>query len=431
MTTVYVRRGGNGTGNANIVLDSVKNLLTGEAKFKSEFGGVSTLESDLLLIASAVYAADRCIKRGEREDATREIEVSIPVVNIGVSQPLVPTIEKILRRLSSDSWEITLRQEPGALEEKQSFPQKAGATLLFSGGLDSFSAALDLGKVHKAGLHLVSHLTHNQPTTLAQTQLVALLSQHLGTAFPHHKFLVSSKAVAPGANLKFDAESSQRTRSFLFLVLAALSARRAGHNQIIVIAENGQMAIHLPITEARIGPFSTRTAHPEVLRLIESFLNAVLGTSFTISNPFLDKTKAEIVAPLVSTLPSAIPLTSSCWKNARLPKPATHCGFCIPCIIRRIAIERHCTDTTAYGRNLFAEPFSSLLDSDDGRRNLADYAEFVQRIEDTVDSEAVIDWPELSTPPIVPLNALAMYRRAANEARTVLAKYPGLAPLLQ
>ena len=55
-------------------------------------------------------------------------------------------------------------------------------------------------------------------------------------------------------------ENSQRTRSFLFLVLGALAARRAGHIEIVYLAENGQMAIHLPLTQGRIGAFSTHTA---------------------------------------------------------------------------------------------------------------------------------------------------------------------------
>jgi hypothetical protein len=36
---------------------------------------------------------------------------------------------------------------------------------------------------------------------------------------------------------------------------------------------------------------------------------------------------------------SAIPKTISCWKTSRMVGEATHCGACIPCILRRIAIE--------------------------------------------------------------------------------------------
>jgi hypothetical protein len=41
-----------------------------------------------------------------------------------------------------------------------------------------------------------------------------------------------------------ERESSQRTRSFLFLVIASIAARRSGFHDVILIAENGQMAIH-------------------------------------------------------------------------------------------------------------------------------------------------------------------------------------------
>jgi hypothetical protein len=72
---------------------------------------------------------------------------------------------------------------------------------------------------------------------------------------PHHRFFVSAKSAPPSPTLKFDSENSQRSRSYLFLTLAALCARRVGHDEVLVIAENGQMAIHLPITQARIGPY--------------------------------------------------------------------------------------------------------------------------------------------------------------------------------
>lgn len=65
--SVYVRRGGKQTGGCSIVLEAGTNLQTGEGKFKKTFGGLTTLEADLLLTASAIFAVDRCIARGERE----------------------------------------------------------------------------------------------------------------------------------------------------------------------------------------------------------------------------------------------------------------------------------------------------------------------------------------------------------------------------
>lgn len=412
------------------VLDSTKNLLTAESKFKAEYGSLTSIESDLLLLAAAVYSTDRCTKRGEREDAPRDIQLSVPVVNVGVLQPEVHRIEQILRKLSSDSWAVTLRQVNGTVEKPFKQNPSQGKTLLFSGGLDSLAAAIEFG-VAGENLQLVSHITHNQPTAAAQEQLIQMMASTLGLSFPHRRFLVSAKSVEPSPQLTFDAESSQRTRSFLFLTLAALCARRLGHSSIVVIAENGQMAVHLPTTEGRIGPFSTRTAHPEILRLMEQFLSSVLGFSINIENPYLNRTKAEVIQPVIQRLPAAVPVAVSCWKNARLSGGATHCGFCVPCIIRRVAIETHIPDTTVYARNLFSENLGmASVDDDDGRRNLIDYGLFARTVMDTQLSEAEIVWPELISPCIIVADSVAMYRRAATEAQAVFAKYPGLSPLL-
>ena len=197
-----------------------------------------------------------------------------------------------------------------------------------------------------------------------------------------------------------------------------------------MVAENGQMAIHLPISEGRIGPFSTRTAHPEVLRLMEAFLNSVMGTCIQIQNPYVNRTKAEVIAPIFANLPEAIPVSSSCWKNARLPAGKTHCGFCIPCIIRRIAVEVQGVDATQYLRNLFADDLANLGEEDDGRRNIVDYAEFMQRMLAIDVSESTFEWPELISDSINVSDTVEMYRRAAIEATQVLGKYSGLAPLL-
>ena len=109
---------------------------------------------------------------------------------------------------------------------------------------------------------------------------------------------------------------------------------------------------------------------------------------------------------------------------------ATHCGACIPCILRRIAIESHGADATIYERNLFTEPFASLSETDDGRRNLADFAEFVVRIERYSEVEIMTEWPDLYSLQITRSEVIGMYRRACAEARNVLGRYSNLAPIL-
>lgn len=429
MTTVryLVRRDDNEPSRGAYVLDAGGNLKTGEPDIVRCFGDVSSLEADLLLLASSIFAADRATARGEREDFQRNIELRVPVANLARLMPLVPDIEEILRLLSQDGWTIILRQAPSQAEATPNPRPAAGTTLLFSGGLDSLAAAVEYGRDATA-LELVSHRTRNTATISTQNELAALLTDR-GFNVTHRHFFVSSTAGGP-SDLEHDVENTQRTRSFVFLVLGAIVARRTGKHDLVYLAENGQMAIHLPLTAARIGAFSTHTAHPDVLVAMERFLGTALVVPLRLINPYVLKTKREVIEVVQRLLPEAIPLASSCWRNAHLPAGATHCGACVPCYVRRIAIEHSGPDTTRYARDLWAEDIAKLSPDDDGRRNFADLAEFVMRFETATNEELISEFPELISDSFDAFEVIQMYRRFAGEARAVLGRYPGPGPFL-
>jgi 7-cyano-7-deazaguanine synthase in queuosine biosynthesis len=400
-------------------------IITGKKSVEEIFKSISSFELDLLAISSSVFAADRGQQRGEREKFARTLELSIPIINTGRLTALIPTVERILRRLSNDTWKINFYQCQGEISDIKPAKASPGKVLLFSGGLDSLAAAIDLS--HGAHtLALVSHHTMNWQTTTAQSTLYQMLLSK-GCKLSHYSFFVSARN---RGLFEHAAENSQRTRSFLFLTLAAITANRLGRREIVVIAENGQMAIHLPLNSARIAAFSTHTAHPDVLADMQLFLRQAFGVEFVIQNPYVFKTKKEVIEPVIKKAPETIPHSNSCWKNSRIKKGATHCGECIPCFIRRIAVESYQPDTTAYGRDFFKEKFGSLKPADEGRRNLADLAEQTLKFEKLSDAELFDEWPELFSENIDAPATIEMYRRAAAETRAVLSKYPSLAKVL-
>lgn len=425
MSRMFIRRQSTEVGSGDFVLDVGQHVLTAEEQFESEFGDITSLERDLLLLGASVFAIDRGVPRGEREEFARSLELSIPITNIGKLQPLITSIERTLRFLSNDRWTVQFRQQPGVLETKVKAVAKGNKTLLFSGGLDSLAASVEFGQGED--LCLVSHITRNLETKNTQHELVALLGQS-GIVLPHYQFFVSSRDCT---NFDHDSENTQRTRSFLFLILGALVARRLEHKEIVMMAENGQLAIHLPLNSARIGAFSTHTAHPDFIVRMEGFLNSALDTHFKVSNPYVLKTKSETISVLVSKFTSAIPVANSCWRNAHLPQGKTHCGECIPCFVRRIAIEFHVGDVTAYNRDVWGNGVSELLPDDEGRRNLIDLCEFILQFEKDSLPQLMDKWPELYSPNLDSNATIAMYRRSAAEARTVLSRYPSVLPLLQ
>ncbi|MDQ2668799.1 MAG: 7-cyano-7-deazaguanine synthase [Gemmatimonadota bacterium] len=427
MIRYLVRRDDNEPSRGAHILEAGDNLKTGESDVELSFGDVSSLEADLLLLASSIFSADRATARGEREDFQRNIELRIPVVNLAQLLPLVPDVEEILRLLSQDGWTINLRQAPGEAEKGTARGPTLGTTLLFSGGLDSLAAAVEYGRDTET-LELVSHRTRNSATISTQNDLAALLTDR-GFNVSHRHFFVSSTARGP-SDLEHAVENTQRTRSFVFLVLGAIVARRTGNHNLVYLAENGQMAIHLPLTTARIGAFSTHTAHPDVLMAMERFLSVALSIPLRLINPYVLKTKREVVDVVQRHLPEAIPLASSCWRNAHLPAGTTHCGACIPCYVRRIAIEYSGPDATRYARDLWAEVIAELPSDDDGRRNFADLAEFIMRFETSTNEELVSEFPELISDSFDAFEVIEMYRRFAGEARAVLGRYPATAPFL-
>lgn len=300
---------------------------------------------------------------------------------------------------------------------------------MFSGGLDSYAGAADLLKRQKA-LTLVSHVTHNRPVKSAQASLATMIQRTTGARIEHLQVSVSGrkhKALSfPSDNAR---EESQRTRSFLFTSLAAVAARLTGSRRIIIMAENGQFAIHLPLTEARVASFSTHTAHPKFLAEMEAILRQLfLCGDLEVKNPFVYSTKTEVVALLSKQQQAAVKRSTSCWRASRIPTGFTHCGECIPCLCRRVALERNNITLNEYQRDLLNENVSRLSADDLGKRNLSDLCQFISlfagpsRI--AADDELCISFPELYSDYLDATKAIAMYRRFASEALAVFNGYP-------
>jgi 7-cyano-7-deazaguanine synthase in queuosine biosynthesis len=408
-------------------------LRTGERQFVARFTHATSLEEDLLTLAAAVFASDIAFKRGLREQFTRTIDLTVPVVNLPTFQGIRDELVYNLFLLSHDAWTIRFTQKLGTPEIPR--PDDSGVpgkVLLFSGGLDSLAAAVRYSESEEA-VQLVSHTTGNQTVTAAQ----ASLFKYLNRAYPGKLDRVAVRVGGvnrPEYPFPTDEsrEETQRTRSFLFLCLAALTARRRGIHDVVVIAENGQLAIHLPLTAARISAFSTHTAHPEFVARMGPMLTQLLGFRINIENPFLYMTKAEVIEPLAVSHPQAIPEAVSCWKASRVMGAKKHCGFCIPCLVRRIALEYRRVNIDEYYRDILSEKVGKLDSDDDGKRNLMELAEFVCTFANPASlAEMEVLYPELVSEYYDASRAVDMYRRFAAEARSVFENYKHIRKLLR
>src|SRR2546428_624335 len=121
------------------------NLVTGIAEMSRELDvELTTLEVDLLTLAAAIFAVDLASLREEREGFVRDLRLVVPLVNHQAFRAHAEEIATILYLLSSDNWQIEVTARRGEQEEPRAWPVASGKTLLFSGGLDSLSAAVEL-----------------------------------------------------------------------------------------------------------------------------------------------------------------------------------------------------------------------------------------------------------------------------------------------
>ncbi|MFV1882975.1 MAG: 7-cyano-7-deazaguanine synthase [Balneola sp.] len=428
VSRIYI--GTNPTDEFDFHLYPGQNLYTGEKPFIEHFGVINSLEQDLLNLASGVYGVDLVIHRNEREHFIRTFDVHIEVVNYHAFELIKNEIEKALYIVSRDNWNITFIQKDGDITQKIEWNDNEGAVLLFSGGLDSMSAASKFIQ-DQENLVLVSHNTQgNRVVDEHQRNVHDLLEKFYDTTIKHFHIKVYGRKHRE-YEFPEDRENTQRTRSFLFLSLATLVTRRVGFKKVLYMAENGQFAIHLPLNQSRVGPFSTHTADPEFVDTFRSLVRNLFNNSdFDLINPFLYMTKGEVFATLPPELQKQAHLSGSCWMISRIQK---HCGYCIPCISRRIAIEHNSLSFDEYQENIFDTDLNKLSDTDDRKRNIIDYLEFISKFKNITPANrtsVLIEFPELFNDSINTDEALKMYERVSQQSYDVFKNYPRIEKLL-
>ena len=371
-------------------------------------------QMDWLEILGSLFAVDMACERGRGDvDWARRIEVYIPVRDPGHWDGFGAQFEAIWSDLTQD--DLTIHFEPDAdpspppRQSKIPFVEHDAVALL-SGGQDSFAGALELMDQGRRPL-LLSHSASGAVNT-AQTQVEAILRGiqsdlvrvHIGAGkAPNQPF--------PGS------ESSQRSRTLLFVGVAALIAVAGGSDQVY-LNENGIMAIHVPLTAARIGSLSTHTASPPIVTRMQALASAALGQGLEILNNLVDRTKPEVIELAVALgHGDDMQQTVSCWQIGRT---RTHCGICAPCIMRRISCETHGVADVPYDLDIFED--AAVLDDDRARDNLTHFVALIDDLSSLSDVELEYEYPELlSGAPAMTLAAsISLHRRWASQAEAVL-----------
>lgn len=144
-------------------------------------------------------------------------------------------------------------------------------------------------------------------------------------------------------------ETSTRARSMVFYGLAVLATSLLTVNRPdVLVPENGFISINPPLLSGRMASLSTRTTHPQFMALLQKLLDAI-GVDAQLSMPYRFKTKGEMLAQCTdqALLTGYACDTTSCGRFRTYNR--THCGRCVPCMVRKAAIHRWgLSDTTRY-----------------------------------------------------------------------------------
>jgi len=302
---------------------------------------------DMLYISLFVFGIDRIIPRDSTEDSwSRNFKLYFPVLDKNIWKENKILLENMLSFLSGDSWEIEFRErelnerEKGFKSQIEEYENSIDLNkiCMFSGGLDSFIGAIDLLENSSANdILFVSHYGGGKGVKEYQDILRdKLISKYNVTESNFYSFYASAKK---------GVEDTTRTRSFMFFSHAVVLASSVNHQVELVIPENGLISLNVPLTSSRLGSSSTRTTHPYYLSMFQELLNN-LGILVNISNPYQFRTKGEMIKECsnIEFLQKNIINTMSCSHPdlGRMygESETCHCGYCLPCVIRRSAIKK-------------------------------------------------------------------------------------------
>lgn len=393
-------------------------------------GPLSPEVADLLDLAAAIYMADLALPRGRTERFVRSFELHVPVRRRELWESLADDLVRLAFCLTGDN--ISLHLWPRTAPDpppKPSRPSACDSICLLSGGLDSLAGAVMLLRTGRQPF-FVSHRSGNPTVAQAQQHVVNVLRQLQPDL--SHAFVALAPRMAASATPfppLSQREPSRRSRSLLFMALGVAAAAGLGVGEVY-LPENGILTAALPLTPSRSGALSTRSTHPAVLDLLNGVCRQA-GLSAQVLNPFVYRTKAELVAEVLRPVlrPDDILGTVSCWMAGRRHR---QCGGCIPCLLRRTSLLAAGLPDEAYEVDVLAQP--GEFRGTDAFVNLVDFLSYVAQLNARSQDQLLLESPALldlqlhgvSLPDVV-----AMLKRFAAEVTEVVGShFPAAARLL-
>lgn len=325
---------------------------------------------DFIEIASFVYAADSSTQRDavwkdnySTEAWGRDFKFVIPVRDFKFwnKKNVKNILSRTLSFLSDDKYNFIFRklkadrhyQRYLDFEDCSEWPfHGVDRVILFSGGLDSLAGAVSLAKY--SNIVLVSH----RPVAKLSNRQINLVKQ-IRKQYP---VKILHIPVWINKDSRLGREYTQRTRSFLYCTIGAVIAESLSAAGVSFY-ENGIVSLNLPVADEVLRARASRTTHPNSLELFSKICTEILDREFVVDNPFLFKTKKEVLDVIIKNNGSSlVEYTTSCAHSGHFQsKTRRHCGTCSQCIDRRIS-------TLACGLEKYDDKTDYVSDVFTGRR---------------------------------------------------------------
>lgn len=354
---------------------SVK-LKFGFDELKSIAQDTSSIAFDFLVFSLSVYNADRAISRAiySEEGWKRRIRLTVPMLHLLEMNRAKDTLTSALNFLTGDDWELNFEQAaPYQIEQELPIVDRSvyGRVSLFSGGLDSLIGFVD-GCAALPGdkkILLVSHKELGKEWS-DQVRILDDCKAHQIYTGKYEQLLVNAGINNQGwISKRAVCEGTFRARSILFIGAGIYCAHAINPQMPLIIPENGTISLNVPLDRGRRSACSTRTTHPVFLKRLQEALS-LMGINNKLENPYQIKSKADMMVDCCKDPKKKAALkllykdSCSCakrshkrsWKRRkdRNGRPILHCGFCLPCIYRRVALDAVGWDTKEpVGVNVF------------------------------------------------------------------------------
>lgn len=325
----------------------------------------SSIAFDFLIFSHIVYNVDRAVNRriNSADGWTRDIQViDIPSVNAKQMSLAIPQLERAISFLTGDNWHFSFAQDEQLYHQtgnhNEIHLEVYKKVALFSGGLDSLIGFIDEATELQNGerILLVSHKELGKEGG-DQKRIVNACNQLSYFVGKYDRLLLNSGLKNGSWINKVDSESTFRSRSLLFFAMGVYAAHAISDYMPIIVPENGTISLNIPLDKGRRSACSTRTTHPTFMNKLHQAFDC-MGLHHRFVNPYKLKSKADMMIDCCrdntkkNILMNLYKESCSCAKRSHTVHwdkrggTVRHCGMCLPCIYRRVALSAVGWDAT-------------------------------------------------------------------------------------